>query len=449
MSQIVKMPERNQQSNAYDLLGLGIGPFNLSVAALAQSAPKIRTAFFDQKQEFKWHHGLMFSASILQTSFLKDLVTPVQPTNPYSFLAFLVEKKRFYDFLAGRFTGVTRVEFNEYLAWAADKMSNLHWGIAAKEALLNDDTTLSITFDDGRVERTKNLVLGTGMKPFLPHWSEPFLGEHCFHASGYLSNKRCFESKRITVIGGGQTGAEIVLDLLTNQHRQPKEVLWISNLPRFSPLEEGGFVDQIFTPGYVKNYLTLPKGSQQDEVASQKLASDGLTPSTVDELYREIYRRRHLSSDACKVTLLSGRNVIAMERNGASYQLTSQSAISAQTEQQHTDVVVLATGARPALPDFMEPLLPRLSLDENGLPKLDSSYMLEWDGPNNLQIFGLNLGLSSHGIVDPQMSLMAWRAATILNRVVGTDLFDLEEGKQMIDWPSVPQADVLAQVMPA
>ncbi|KZL12664.1 L-lysine N6-monooxygenase [Pseudovibrio axinellae] len=448
MPQIVKMPERNQHSSAYDLLGLGIGPFNLSVAALAQSIPQMRTAFFDQKQEFKWHHGLMFSGSILQTSFLKDLVTPVEPTSPYSFLAFLVEKKRFYDFLAGGFTGVTRVEFNEYLAWAAGKMSNLQWGRSAQDATLKDDA-LTVTFDDGRVVSSKNLVIGTGMTPFLPHWSQPHLGENCFHASNYLSQDRCFDNKCVTVIGGGQTGAEIVLDLLTNQQRKPKEVLWISNLPRFSPLEEGGFVDQVFTPGYVSSYQSLPERSQLQEVASQKLASDGLTPSTVDELYAEVYRRKHLSNNECNITLLSGRNVIAMERNGPSYQLTSQSAISEQVEQQQTDIVVLATGARPALPDFMEPLLPRLSMDENGLPELDSSYKLAWDGPKNLQIFGLNLGLSSHGIVDPQMSLMAWRAATILNRVVGSELFDLDEDEQMIKWPSVPQESVLAQVMPA
>ncbi|KZK84970.1 L-lysine N6-monooxygenase [Pseudovibrio sp. Ad13] len=446
MSQIVKMPKNSQP--VYDLIGLGIGPFNLSVAALAQSSSRIRTAFFDSKSEFSWHQGLMFSRSVLQTSFLKDLVTAVQPTSAYSFMAFLVEKKRFYDFLAGRFTGVTRVEFNEYLAWAAGKMNNLHWNHTAQEISVKDNR-LSVAFENGRVEHTPNLVVGTGMKPFVPQWATPYLGENCFHASGYLNKARQTKSKRIAVIGGGQTGAEIVLDLLTSKQAAPLEVQWISNLPRFSPLEEGGFVDQVFTPAYVQSYQTLPKQSQRQEVVNQKLASDGLTPSTVDELYAEIYRLKHLCADPCTITLLPGRDVKAMEQQGTGYRLTSNSTISGQTETQHVDQVILATGARPALPEFMTPLLPRLSLDENGLPELDASYRLQWDGPRNLQIFGLNLGLSSHGIVDPQMSLMTWRSATILNAVVGEPLFDLEEDSELIDWPSVPRAEILNQVIPA
>ena len=446
MSQIVKMPNRMQPG--YHLIGLGIGPFNLSVAALAKSLPHLRTAFFDQKSEFSWHRGLMFPRSVLQTSFLKDLVTAVQPTSPYSFLAFLVEKNRFYDFLAGRFTGVTRVEFNEYLAWAAGKMDHLHWEHAAQDVTMTD-TGLSVAFEDGRVEHTQNLVLGTGMKPFVPSWAQSYLGENCFHAGTYLSKTRQVKNKRITVIGGGQTGAEIVLDLLTGPHAEPLEVQWISNLPRFAPLEEGGFVDQVFTPSYVKSYQSLPQQSQQQEVASQKLASDGLTPSTVDELYTEIYRRKHLCSSSCTINLLPGRDVVAMEQNGAGYQLASHSALSGQTETYQADMVILATGARPALPDFMAPLLPRLSLDENGLPELDASYRLQWDGPANLQIFGLNLGLSSHGIVDPQMSVMAWRSATLLNAAVGERVFTLEDESKIIDWPSVPQTETLSMAMPA
>lgn len=50
-----------------------------------------KTLFLDQKPSFNWHSELMFSDADMQTSFLKDLVTPVDPTSPYSFLNYLVE----------------------------------------------------------------------------------------------------------------------------------------------------------------------------------------------------------------------------------------------------------------------------------------------------------------------------------------------------------------------
>lgn len=416
-----------------DVAGIGIGPFNLSVAALLDSVPGLNARFFEKKKQFIWHQGLMFPGSILQTSFLKDLVTPVLPTSPHSFTAFLVEKKRFYDFLSGRFTGVTRMEFNEYLQWVSGRLDTLAFGEEATAVHL-DGSRLRLEFASGRTELAHNLIAGAGMAPFVPPCTAAHLGADCFHAGSYLTQPRSFTGKRVAVIGGGQTGAEIVLDLLTRAEGAPAHVSWISNLPRFSPLEEGGFVDQVFTPGYVAAYQTLPFEAQRSEISGQKLASDGLTPATVDTLFAEIYRRRHLLGENC-ISLLPGRNLEAMDRQNGGFLLHTHAITSGESELFGADAVILATGARPALPACLEPLRHRLDLDANGLPVLDVSYRLQWDGPSSIGLFGLNLGLSSHGIVDPQMSLMAWRSAVIINALTGEDLFDVSAGPELVDWP--------------
>lgn len=42
-----------------DLLGVGAGPFNLSLAALADGVPGLRSAFHEQRTAFHWHPGLL------------------------------------------------------------------------------------------------------------------------------------------------------------------------------------------------------------------------------------------------------------------------------------------------------------------------------------------------------------------------------------------------------
>ena len=97
-----------------DAVGVGAGPFNLSLAALL--APTgLNARFFDRSPDFQWHPGLLFPEAILQVSYLKDLVTLVDPTSPYSFLAFLRAHKRLYRFINRTEIRVSRKEFNQYL----------------------------------------------------------------------------------------------------------------------------------------------------------------------------------------------------------------------------------------------------------------------------------------------------------------------------------------------
>ncbi|MFV0294280.1 MAG: SidA/IucD/PvdA family monooxygenase [Paracoccus sp. (in: a-proteobacteria)] len=79
-----------------DLFGIGTGPFNLSLAALADSIPQLRCRFAERRPQFAWHPGIMIAGTTMQTSFLKDLVTPVLPTSCWSFVNYLVEHERFF-----------------------------------------------------------------------------------------------------------------------------------------------------------------------------------------------------------------------------------------------------------------------------------------------------------------------------------------------------------------
>lgn len=107
-----------------DFIGVGTGPFNLSIAALSHQIEELNCLFFDEHPHFSWHPGMLVPDCHMQTVFLKDLVSAVAPTNPYSFVNYLVKHKKFYRFLTSRLRTVSREEFSDYLRWAAEDMNN-------------------------------------------------------------------------------------------------------------------------------------------------------------------------------------------------------------------------------------------------------------------------------------------------------------------------------------
>src|SRR5215218_9977761 len=127
-----------QEPAEYDVVGVGIGPFNLSLAALADGVDGLSALFLDGQAEFTWHPGLMFDDARLQVSFLADLVSLVDPTNRWSFLAYLRDRDRLFPFYFAERFHITRREFQDYCRWAAAGLGSCRFG-ARVEAVAWDD----------------------------------------------------------------------------------------------------------------------------------------------------------------------------------------------------------------------------------------------------------------------------------------------------------------------
>ncbi|WP_299206205.1 SidA/IucD/PvdA family monooxygenase [uncultured Tateyamaria sp.] len=413
-----------------DLAGIGIGPFNLSLAALAHDVPGLKTRFLDQKPTFSWHAGLAFDDSAMQTSYLKDMVTPVLPTSALSFLNYLVQQGRFYDFMAARFETVSRQEFTDYMAWVARNLETCQFGATVQE-VEHDGHRFVLRTASGNTLKARGLSIGTGPVPHVPPQAP--LGPNCFHGVEYLERSLDISGKRVAVIGGGQTGAEIVLDLL-RAAPMPAELTWLSRRSAFWHLQEGGLVDQIYTPAYHDVFLGLTDAAKEAAVSAQKYSSDGLTPSTADEIYRQLYRHRYV--DGCDVvSLRPGRTVTRIKQRFGGFCLNAETPLKA-VEELNADIVILATGFRPAVPHCLDPIRDRLDTEPGGALTLDGRYRVQWDGPEETPIYGLNHGRQSHGIVDPQLSLTAWRSAAILEDFTGRPLFDAlrRSPAGLVDW---------------
>ncbi|MBY5360101.1 lysine N(6)-hydroxylase/L-ornithine N(5)-oxygenase family protein [Rhizobium leguminosarum] len=427
----VAFARRDAINEPLDIAGIGIGPSNLSLACLFESVPEIRSRFFERRPSFDWHPGMMMPGVELQSSFLKDLVTPVLPTSRWSFVSYLVAHKRLYAFLNANYEAVPRQEFARYLAWVANGVDGLRFGTEIRDVEHRNDRFF-LRFDNGQ-EEARNLVIGTGFAPFVPDWAKPFLGADCFHNSEAKPRLSDLGAGRIVVVGGGQSGGEVVEALLADPGSMT-ELTWISRRHNFEPINDTPFSNQVFSPEYVQAYLKLGGEQKQAALKNSILTSDGLSISTIHAIYRRLYALRYLEPSTLNASLAPNRDVIQMERNGNAYRLIVRNQFDGGVEVLHADAVVLATGYRFRLPDALGSLGDRITLDRNGYPLLNDDYTMQWTGPRASRLFAQNAGRYSHGIADSQLSLMAWRSATIVNSLLGRQHFDAEPDNGQLVW---------------
>jgi L-ornithine N5-oxygenase len=188
--------------SVYDVLGIGFGPANLALAialhergAAPDRGAALRAGFLERQPRFGWHRGMLIDDATMQVSFLKDLVTMRDPTSDFSFLCYLRERGRLVDFLNQKTLFPLRVEFHDYLEWAAARVGHLVEYAAEAVSVRPVTEDGEVRYFDvvsrdpaapGRptVRRARALCLATGLEPRLPPGA--VLSDLVWHSSELL-----------------------------------------------------------------------------------------------------------------------------------------------------------------------------------------------------------------------------------------------------------------------
>lgn len=417
----------------YDLLGIGLGPFNLSTACLASSVPQLRTHFLEQRADNLWHPNVLFPESDLQVSFLKDLVSLVEPTNRFSFLNFLVQTGRIYRFASTPEVPVPRWEFAQYYAWAAGQLANAEFHRRVTHVEFRSGVFHVHTAQG--VYTARNLSVGAGLAPSIPACARPHVGAQVLHSSGFLAARERMAGRHVAVVGGGQSGAEIFSHLLDRPPAQRvASITWITRRTNFECMDDSAFTNELFHPAYVRYFHQLAPQRREALLGKQQLASDGISVTLLQHIYRRLYENDFVDPAPIRYRLLPGNALRRLTPQGARWRLELLHQDSETRRESVVDTVVLATGYQFALPEFLAPLAGRLPEPSPlGLPLRDD-YSVPWSGPECNQIFFLNAGRHSHGIADPNLSLASWRAAHVLNSLIGQPRFRTGEQTSTCEW---------------
>lgn len=428
----------------YDLAGVGIGPMNLGLAALAAPLEDVDAVFLDQRPGFSWHPGMLIEGTTLQVPFLADLVTMADPTSPYSFLAWLKETGRLYQFYIRESFYPLRAEYDAYCRWAAGRIAQdapgtLRWGrrVTAVEHDAGADVfvlTAQIAGPDGVTEEkycAKHLVLGTGSTPRLPAVLQNLSGAGpVVHTGNYLPSREALAAAgSVTVVGSGQSAGEVYRDLLDGlgSATGPGRLDWITRSGRFFPMEYTKLTLEMTSPEYTDHYVGLPQDLRDRLGREQRNLYKGMSADLIDDIYDTLYRKSALGAPV-PTTLLSDCEVTTarLDPHGAGgageYVLTLRHAQTGQETEHRTRAVVAATGYAHATPEFLAPVLDRLDLDARGRLVVRRDYTADTAG----RVFVSGGEEHTHGVTAPDLGFAPWRASVILARVTGREPYPIE-----------------------
>lgn len=416
----------------YDLIGIGIGPFNLGLAALLDSITSLNCLFIDQNPFFDWHSGMMVPGARMQVPFYADLVTLADPCSPYSFLNYLHSLGRHLLFANNENNYPLRKEFNDYYHWTARQLNSLRFGLHCENVSYqranNCYEITALHVDNKKTEKlfARKLVIGTGHSPYIP----PFLAGKMplpgiIHSSGYMHQKKTLiRSGNATVIGSGQSAAEIFLDLLNDYPKRVKKLSWFSR-SYFAPMDASKFTIELTTPAYVNYFYHLPAESKIKILSRQGHFYKGISKSTLDAIADKLYMLSapglgrlqgiHIQPN-CELT-----DVCVIEDSG--FELAFKHHETGNRFSNRTAAVVLATGYRNRKPGFLNNLNGIIAPDEEYLPAEDYSI------DDRHSIFLQNADLYTHGFNSADLELGPYRNAVIINSILGHRHYHINEGK--------------------
>lgn len=410
----------------WDYVAVGAGPFNLGLAALAEPTG-LRGVVLEAREETTWHGGMMLPDATLQVPFMADLVTMADPTSPYSFLAFLKETGRLYPFYIRESFYPLRREYDRYLRWAADRLP-VRLGHHVQSVRRDGElfVVTALTADGPTTLRARHVVLGVGTRPHVPDVAADVVdgAGPAIHSADYLHRKDDLQATdSITVVGSGQSAAEVYRDLLDDARDRGYHLTWVTRSPRFFPMEYTKLTLEMTSPEYTAYFQSLPAATRDRLVVEHKPLYKGISGDLVDDVYDTLYR---LGLDGPVPTdLLAGTTLTSARWDAASsrFALALRHDETDQAFVHETASLVLATGYRSQVPALVEPLRGHLRWDEHGRYDVAADYTIDDDH----RVFVQNAEEHTHGFVAPDLGMGAFRSSQVVNAMAGREVYAVEE----------------------
>lgn len=417
-----------------DVLGIGFGPANISLAAaLQETRPDLSFRFVEREADIVWQRGMLFENALdlhsnVQNIPHRDLATPRDPRSKYTFLNYLFENNRLFTHLNLDLMLPLRPEYADYIQWVASHfVDNLTTGVNATRISLADGRReFDVALSDGSLVSAKNVVIGTGRPVSIPRAFRGIESRRVFHFIEFKS--RLAElveagARRIAVVGSSQSAAEIIL--YTSKVYPQLKIHGIMRRFAFPLKDTNPFMSEIYFPEFTERFYDADPHTKslinKDVYRTNYGAAD---MDVIEEIYKQIYHDK-----------LFGRNMIELKRlteitsakeDGQSIRIDMRDQLENMTLSENYDAVILATGFRnigPREDDIKVPALltgitELLRLDESEAVSVNRNYKVDLKAPTACNIFLNGLCESTHGMGDAgSLSLVSIRAQKILSEI--------------------------------
>lgn len=339
----------------HDLICIGFGPASLAVAVamhdaiaagrnLSAGSRPPRVLFLEKQETFAWHAGMLLPGAKMQISFIKDLATLRDPRSEFTFLNYLFRQGRLVDFTNLSTFLPARVEYEDYLRWAASFFDDVvRYGnevvsvspVAAADAATSGAVhnspvqtfdVQSRDFKTGEVHtfRGKNVLIAAGGQPSIPK-SFPRKHPRVIHSSQYAKLvpqllTRSDAPYRVAVVGAGQSAAEIFNNV---QSLYPNSKTYMIMRQEFMrPSDDSPFVNCVFNPEYIDSMFPRSAEHRHNLLSEARATNYGVVRlELIEHLYERMYdQRRDIGPDekSWPHRIMGGRQITSVEPRGDS-----------------------------------------------------------------------------------------------------------------------------------
>ena len=414
----------DHQGPVHDVIGIGFGPSNLALAIAVDEhnrsagADRLDALFLDRQPRFGWHRGMLIEGTTMQVSFLKDLVTPRNPASDFSFLAYLHDRDRLADFINHKTMFPTRVEYHDYLEWAAARVErSVRYGAEVSGVEVDADGFFLVSERGGRVHRGRNVVVAVGLEASVPPGAE--LGERVWHNLDLMHRVGELDpqtSRRFTVVGAGQSAAEATEFL----HRSFPHAEVCSVFSRYghSPADDSPFANRIFDPQAVEDFYTAPEQVKRMLMDYHRNTNYSVVDlDLIEELYARAYQEK--VRGAQRLRMFNASRVVDTATGPDGVSVTVEFLPTGERTVLESDVLVYATGCRPRDPlQLLGDLGRHCARDEQGRLQVERDYRLSTDDTVRGGIYMQGGTEHTHGISSSLLSNGAVRAGEIRDSVL-------------------------------
>lgn len=402
---------------------LGCGPHTLATICRIIDIDlnrNLRILVVDQRDNFNWHPGLLLPHVTMQISFLKDLVSQVDPKSQFSFLNFLSETGKLSEFTNLSTLYPYRMEFRNYLKWVVSRLETFgvkflfKTFITSINFLKNNKIQISLKTE---TIVTDFLQISIGGIPNIPLWINDYWpSDRVTHSEKFVGTLEKFSdlkrhNLRFGIIGGGQSSIEML-----NALRQEFPECIVDIIIRRSYFQEyttNKFSNKIFMPSHIEEFFNLSIESKLILNEEYRFTNySGVNSSDLENLYRTLYCENLIGNR--KINLHCNSEVDNFQQNGSTCQLVVRNRLHEEITQLDFDHLFLGTGYTNSL----QIALARIKIEEiSSDAYVDECFQL-LDSKKIPSIFCMGHNEATHGIQDVLVSNVAFKANKVCDRLI-------------------------------
>ena len=421
--------------NIYDVIGIGFGPSNLSLAtALDELGSEsvghpIDAMFFERQPALGWHRGMLLPGSKMQVSFLKDVATFRNPSSPYSFVSYLHSEGRLAAFVNRKDFFPSRQEFHDYLEWVEAQFAKYvtynsevvsvrspHGGDRTEVDHLQLEVRQADSPSGVEIVHARNIVISTGLAAQMPKGIER--SDSVWHSSEFITRFRQLDTagvRSVAVVGGGQSAAEILRFCYDSL---PDADLYAILSPLgYSVADNTPLANQVFDPSAVDDFYYSSEKSKEaiwhyHRNTNYSVVDDELIHDLYERIYQDDLGRR------TRLKFLNLSRAQSADAVGGRMRVAVESLRSGAVDHLDVDLIVCATGYEPMDPTrVLGELAEHCQRDDQGRLRIDRDYRVVMSPEIRCGIYIQGGTEHTHGLSSSLLSNIAVRSGEIANSI--------------------------------